>query len=168
MISEFPMQTPPDRQRFPQRNRIVSGMTMGTLLIEAPLLSGAILTAERAFAQGKQVFALPGRVDQESFRGNHSFIKEKKAKLIENIQDILAHYGTHSLPFVYQSTAPSLPIPLEKEEAELLKVFPVEEVSVEDLICRYQVPIHRLNVLLMSLVLKKVVKEYPGKIYKKN
>jgi DNA processing protein len=166
LISEFAMATPPDRQNFPQRNRIVSGMTMGTILIEAPQQSGAMLTVERALSQGRPVFALPGRVDQDSFRGNHALIKERKAELIENVQDILKTFDDCSLPLVFKPT-PKCSFPLEKEEEELLKQMPIQEVSIEELIFYIQWPIAKLNSLLMSLVLKKMVKEYPGKIYKK-
>lgn len=166
LVSEFPMHTPPDRQRFPQRNRIVSGMTLGTLLVEAPVLSGAMLTARKAISENKKVFTLPGRADQESFRGNHSLIKEGCAYLIENARDLLAHYPTDSLPLSLQT--PLRPIVLlEKEEEEVLQIFPLQEITLEELIQRVKVPVHRLNILLMSLVLKKMVKEYPGKIYKK-
>lgn len=166
LISEFDMATPPDRQNFPQRNRIVSGMTLGTILIEAPQQSGAMLTAEKALKQGRPVFALPGRVDQDSFKGNHKLIKEHKAELIENVQDILKHFDECPLPLIFKpSSNPSFP--LEKEEKELLDQMPVQEISIEELTYRISWPIAKLNSLLMSLVLKKIVKEYPGKIYKK-
>lgn len=166
LISEFAMATPPDRQNFPQRNRIVSGMTMGTLLIEAPQQSGAMLTVERALSQGRPVFALPGRVDQDSFKGNHALIKGRKVELIENVEDILKNFEDCSLPLVFKSTKKSS-FPLEKEEEELLRQMPIQEVSIEELVAYLQWPVAKLNGLLMSLVLKKIVKEYPGKIYKK-
>jgi DNA processing protein len=86
LISEFAMTTPPDRQNFPQRNRIVSGMSQGTILIEAPEKSGAMLTAELALSQGKRVFALPGQ------GGNLTLIKKKEATLVESAQDVLREY----------------------------------------------------------------------------
>lgn len=166
LISEFAMDTPPERHNFPQRNRIVSGMSMGTILIEAPLQSGAMLTAERALSQKRPLFALPGRVDQETFRGNHILIKEGKAELIENVYDILKRFEDGSLPLVFKP-AIKTSIPLEQEEEELLRQLPVQEFSVEELMLKKQWPIAKLNCLLMSLVLKKVIKEYPGKVYKK-
>lgn len=166
VISEFSMTTPPDRSHFPRRNRIVSGMTLGTILIEAPEKSGAMLTAEKAISQGRPVFALPGRVDSDYFRGNHSLIKSKKAELVENIQDILHYFNPTSLPLTFKTTTIQK-IPLEKEEELLLNLFPSEELPLEELISKFQWPVAKLNVLLMSLVLKKMIKEYPGKIYKK-
>lgn len=170
--SEFPLLTPPNRSNFPRRNRIVSGLSVATVVIEAPQKSGAMLTAELAVAQKRLVFALPGRVDQENFRGNHQLIKQKKAQLIENTEDILEVIDPQSFRF----DSPSFNFPsafppfldLEKEEKELLKKLPLgEELSIEDIVHYLQWPITKLNVLLMSLVLKKVIKEYPGKIYKK-
>lgn len=166
LISEFPMATSPDKHHFPQRNRIVSGMTRGTFVIEAPLQSGAMLTAERAISQDKPVFALPGRVDSPCFKGNHALIKEGKAKLVEEIEDILRHYNHFSIPFSVQSSPQPL-IRLEKEEEFLFNQLPSYELTIEELVSQLQWPITKLNVLLMSLVLKKKVKEYPGKIYKK-
>lgn len=166
LISEFPMSTPPDRQQFPQRNRIVSGMAGGTLLIEAPKQSGAMITVDRALSQGRKVFALPGRADQENFQGNHALIKAGQAELIENSQDVLNHFSqlfAFSAPKMINQARPLL----EPEEEEFIRQLPTEELSIEDLIVRTKWPANKLTVLLMSLVLKKVIKEYPGKIYKK-
>ncbi len=166
LISEFPMATPPDRQNFPQRNRIVSGLSLGTLLIEAPIKSGAILTMELALRQGKKLFALPGRADQESFRGNHDWIKRNKAQLVENAFDIANQFDP--LLALKQKAMESTPsILLEPEERELLKLLPSTEVQMETIAVMTKLPASRLNVLLMGLLLKKAVKEYPGKIYRK-
>jgi len=166
VMSEFPMDAPPNRHHFPQRNRIVSGMTLGTVVIEAPLKSGAMLTAERALCQGRPVFALPGRSDLENHRGNHLLIKEGKAKLVENGRDILQFFDDCPLSFPLSAVKKPL-IALEKEETELLQKMPIQEASIEELAMHVAWPVGKLNGLLMSLVLKKMIKEYPGKIYKK-
>lgn len=165
VISEFSMPTPPNRTHFPRRNRIVSGMSMGTILIEAPLKSGAMLTAYKALEQDHPVFVLPGRADIDNFRGNHHLIKSKKTFLIENSQDVLNFFEELIPPA--PSFNPLGTIALEKEEAFLMQYVTPEEFSVEELQNRMKLPIQHINVLLMSLVLKKVIKEYPGKIYKK-
>jgi len=167
LISEFSMATPPDKQNFPQRNRIVSAMgVLGTILIEAPEHSGAMLTARLAHEQGRPVYAFPGRIDQETFKGNHRLIKEKKAELIENVEDVLNRFRNCPLPLKFKENQKSS-IPLEKEEEDLIERLPIQEASIEELMLQTNYPIARLNSLLMSLVLKKRVKEYPGKIYKK-
>lgn len=165
LISEFPPETPPDRQNFPQRNRIVSGMTMGTLLIEAPVKSGAMITMQRGKEQGRKLFALPGRVDSDSFKGNHHLIKNGEAELIENAIDILNSFNGL---FTYRSSIVSKPLPpLEPAEQQLLSLLPKEELSIDDIMKISDLPVIKLNILLMSLILKKVIREYPGKIYKR-
>jgi len=84
VVSEFAMMVPPDRQNFPRRNRIVSGMTQATCVIEAPVKSGAMITASKALEYKRDLFALPGLVDSENYRGNHQLIKTGQACLIEN------------------------------------------------------------------------------------
>lgn len=169
VISEFPMSTPPDRQNFPQRNRIVSGMTLGTLLIEAPLKSGAMITMELAQKQKRALFALPNRVDNENAKGNHQLIKSGRAHLVESADDVIAFFEQEKDLFgpvtKHSASAPSIPLSLEEEN--FLKMLPVEESSIETIVTLTKLPIMKLNVLLMSLVLKKVIKEFPGKIYKK-
>jgi DNA processing protein len=167
IMSEFPMLTPPDRQNFPQRNRIVSGMTLGTVLIEAPEKSGAMITMHKAFLQQRPLFALPGRVDNENFKGNHLLIKSGKAQLVENAYDIASAFES-LLSFKPEPFKGDFPIfSLESEEKDLLKVFPSEEVSFDTLAANSQLHASKLTVLLMSLIIKKVVREFPGKRYKK-
>ncbi len=169
LLSEFSMFTPPDRTHFPQRNRIVSGMAMGVVLIEAPFESGAMLTVGNARDQGRPVFVLPGRADQESFKGNHALIKQGRGLLVENAEDIASHFESLFLPIMQKGKEPSeFQVPLEKEEASLLKHLLCEELSIEDIILRSGLSASKTSVLLMSLVLKKVIREYPGKIYKKH
>lgn len=167
LISEFPMNTPPDRQHFPQRNRIVSGMTMGTVLIEAPVKSGAMLTMYKGHSQGKTVFALPGRADNDAFRGNHLLIKQGMARLIESAADVVQGldnlFAHQRLPNPVEVERPCL----EPEEQALLAQMPPEELTVDEIAVISKLPIMKLNVLLMSLVLKKQLKEFPGKLYKK-
>ncbi len=167
VISEFPMMTPPDRQNFPQRNRIVSGMTMGTLLIEAPEKSGAMITMDRALQQKRKLFALPGRADNQNYKGNHLLIKEGKAALIETVDDILQSFDKlFTLNNLKQYPQRILPF-LDPEEKEFLHKMPEEELNIEELVKITKLPIMKINILLMSLLMKKVIKEYPGKIYKK-
>lgn len=166
LISEFPMKTPPDRQNFPQRNRIVSQLSLGTLLIEAPEKSGAMITMNKAYSQEKKLFAIPGRVDCDHFRGNHLLIKKGKAHLVENAQDIEKSFGTLFTFNKQQPETPKKPI-LEKEETELLNFLPNEELSIEKMVYLTKLPVRKINILLMSLKLKRAIKEFPGKIYKK-
>lgn len=164
LISEFSMATPPDRQNFPQRNRIVSGMTLGTLLIEAPIKSGAMITMQKALDQKRKLFALPGRVDNENFKGNHLLIKNGHAHLIENAADIAAHFQSF---FQLAPQMPLISIQFDEEEHSLLRQMPNEEIGIDALVLLTAIPVQHINRILMGLMLKKAIKEFPGKIYKK-
>jgi DNA processing protein len=165
LVSEYPMTTPPDRQNFPQRNRIVSGLSLGTVLIEAPRRSGAMLTMQRAIDQGRPIFALPGRVDSDSFQGNLSLLKRNTAHLIENGRDINNILKPDAAPSIIPQTNRS--VPLNDEESSFLSLLPKEELSIDKIIEISDLPVMKINVLLMSLLLKCAIKEYPGKMYKK-
>jgi DNA processing protein len=166
LISEFPMETPPDRQNFPKRNRIVAGMAAGVLLIEAPVKSGAMLTMQKAREYQRPLFALPGRVDSENFKGNHALIKSGQAQLIEGAEDILAYFDVLFPMKPAKSVAAHLPL-LDREEQSVFESLDGQECCLELLAMKLRLPIQQLHRILMSLVLKRVVKEFPGKIYKK-
>ena len=167
LISEFAMSTPPDRQNFPQRNRVVSGMTLATLLIEAPVKSGAMITMDRAHTQKRKLFALPGRADSENFRGNHHLIKNGRAYLIENAADIMSHFNT-LFPMTSQKVIEPKKIQVDERERKLLDFMTNEEVGVDELALLAKIPVHQANSILMSLVLKKAIKQFPGNIYRKS
>lgn len=167
LISEFAMRTPPDRQNFPQRNRIVSGMSMGILLIEAPLKSGAMITMDKAYAQKRSLFALPGRADSENFQGNHHLIKHGKARLVEGAADIIQFFD-HLFPLPPKETAVKAPShSLSQNETTLLKHMTHGEFDIDSLAHMSNLPVHQAHIAVMSLLIKKMVKEFPGKLYKK-
>ncbi len=88
LVSEFPMGTPPFRQNFPRRNRIISGLSIGVVVIEAPKRSGALITASSALEQGREVFCVPGQADSFTMKGSHQLLREG-AKLVEQVDDII-------------------------------------------------------------------------------
>jgi len=140
-------------------------MTLATLLIEAPMKSGAMITMDRALLHKKKLFALPGRVDNENFRGNHHLIKNGKAHLVENAADILTHFDSlFALP-----THTNIPKPLNLTDLErcLLEKMPREETGIETLVYLTNLPVNQVHTALMGLILKKAIKEFPGKIFRK-
>lgn len=165
LVSEYPMQTAPAPYRFPQRNRIIAAMGKGCLLVEAPMKSGAMITMEMARQMGKKCFALPGRVDSETFRGNHSLMKKGEALLVENGQEMVSQLTSKFL-LKKKSQEPTL-FDLEKKEEDLLQLLPAEELSFEELIIRTQLSAAALSARLLSLCLKGKVREFPGKLFKK-
>jgi len=94
LISEFPMGTQPLRQNFPRRNRIISGLSLGVVIIEAPQRSGALITASSALEQGREVFCVPGQADSFTMKGSHQLLREG-AKLVEDVGDIIEEIKPH-------------------------------------------------------------------------
>jgi DNA processing protein len=168
VISELPMFTPPEKRHFPRRNRLLSALARAILLIEAPLKSGAMITMEHAHRLKRACLALPGRSDCETFRGNHLLIKTKKATLVEDFVDVLSFLSCKNLHRPSQS--PYKPSPLnglDDEEKGLAAHLSSEEITIDELSLRTHVPMSKLNSLLMSLVLKQVIQELPGKFYRR-
>jgi DNA processing protein len=95
VLSEYPPGTEPRKEHFPQRNRIISGLARGVVVVEAPMGSGALITARTASEQGREVFAIPGPVGSPLVKGCHHLIKTGQAKLVEDVDDVLAEYGTN-------------------------------------------------------------------------
>lgn len=166
LISEYPLHYPPAKHFFPKRNRLVSALSLGTLLIEAPLKSGAMLTMECADNQNKILMTIPGPIDQEGFRGNHFLLKTQKAFLVENGSDVVSLLKP-GVKFSTRLKEKSPSFLFDPEEKELLKHLPQGEISLDEILLRVNVPVAKLNSLLMRLVLKEAIKEYPGKFYKK-
>lgn len=163
LISEYPMETTPAPGLFPQRNRIVSGLGDAMCLVESLQEGGGMITMKLAETQKKPLFAVPGRIDWPTFAGNHLLLKEGKARLVENGQDLLKHLNITQNQDVKETT----PSNFSPEETVLLQALQTQEKSIEELVLLTQLPVMQLNVLLTRLILKKVVKEFPGKVYTK-
>ena len=171
ILTQFPFNRPADKQTFPIRNRIVAGMTLGTVVVEANLTSGALITANFATEYGRQVFAVPGRIDSPRSKGCHELIK-KGAKLCESAEDILSEFE-YLFPATNRPPAPNetgvLPaIELSENEQKVYDTLDHEEVSIDDVIRKSALPSSAVSVALLSLEMKRLVKQLPGKLFVRN
>jgi DNA processing protein len=168
VISQFPFNRNGDRQSFAIRNRIVAGMTLGTVVVEANMTSGALITANFATEYGRQVFAVPGRIDSPRSKGCHDLIK-KGAKLCEGIEDILSEFeylfpSSNRPPSVSETgTLPALE--LSENEQKVYDVLGKEELSIDDVIRKCGLPASATSVALFSLEMKRLIRQLPGKMF---
>ena len=165
IISELPYQEPPSRFTFPQRNRIIAGLSDILLLIEAPQKSGAMITMEIGHKQKKPLFALPGKAGSLTCAGNHFLIKQRIAQLIDNPDEILYLFGKKQTA---ASTPRALNIPsiLNPDEQKIIDQLQEGDISLEELAGRISLPIAALQAQLVKLILRKFILELPGKRYK--
>lgn len=171
VITQFPFNRTADKQSFPIRNRIVAGMTLGTVVVEANLTSGALITANMAVDYGRQLFAVPGRIDSPRSKGCHDLIK-KGAKLCEGAEDILSEFE-YLFPQTNRPAAPHetgvLPaLELPESEQRVYETLQTEATAMDEVICRSGLPASAVSVALLSLEMKRLIKQLPGKLFVKN
>jgi len=165
LISEFPMGTRPEKVNFPLRNRVISGLSLGAVIVEAGARSGALITADCALEQGREVFAVPGNIFNSETKGTHSLIKQG-AKLVERCEDIIEEIsclsGVLSLPPAIKSLRE---VTLSPEEEQIYNLLSFEPVHI-DLISREAgLPINRISPLLMNLEMKGKIRQVAGKMF---
>jgi DNA processing protein len=154
VITQFPFNRPADKQSFPIRNRIVAGMTLGTVVVEANLTSGALITANFATEYGRQIFAVPGRIDSPRSKGCHDLIK-KGAKLCEGVEDVLSEFE-YLFPASNRPPSPGetgvLPaLELSENEKLVYDSLSHEESSTDDVIRQSGLPSSAVSVALFGL-----------------
>ena len=156
-MTELPMGAQPDAENFPNRNRIISGLALGTVVVEAAEKSGSLITAMLATEQGRDVFAVPGAVGART-RGTHRLIRTG-AKLTERAEDVLEEIA----PQLLTRVAPAAPVDLDADEAAVVTCMRHETLHVDTIITRSgRTPAAVLQILL-ALELKGVVQQLAGK-----
>jgi DNA processing protein len=176
LVSEFPLGTPATRGNFPRRNRIISGLSLGTLVVEAAVRSGSLITARLAAEQGREVFALPGSIHNPLARGCHRLIRDG-AKLVETADDIFAELGPLAAALagkpgvdrpgpakIAETTALSSPA-LDKGYEILLDALGFEPASVDVLIARTGLKADEVASMLLILELEARIDAWPGGLY---
>ncbi len=172
VLTQFPFNRNGDRQSFAIRNRIIAGMTLGTVVVEADLHSGALITANFATEYGRQVFAVPGRIDSPGSKGCHDLIK-KGAKLCESAEDILSEFeylfpASNRPPTAAETgVLPALELS-ETEQKVYDAIRSGEETSIDEVIRHSGLPASAVSVALLSLEMKRLVRQLPGKLFVRN
>jgi DNA processing protein len=169
VISEFPCETRPLKQNFPQRNRVISGMSLGVLVVEAARNSGALITADFALEQGRDVFALPGKVDSFTSFGTNELIKQG-AKLISRVEDILEEFNTVPNEYISEKLDRA-PLGQDKqpdgkltdEESLLYNLISKRPVLLDDIAEQANMNISMISDILLRLQMKKAIRQLPGK-----
>ena len=159
LVSEFPLGTPPLAANFPRRNRLISGMSLGCLVVEASLQSGSLITARLALEQGREVFAIPGSIHAPQSKGCHALLKQG-AKLVETAQDILEELGG-AMATPAQASAP------DDAGHELLEHLGFDPVDIDTLSLRCGLTIAELSAMLLSLELSGHICALPGGLYQR-
>jgi DNA processing protein len=169
VLTEFPAGTPPKPSHFPQRNRIISGLSLGVVVVEAAEDSGSLITARLALEQGREVFAVPGPFDAPLSRGPHGLIKQG-AKLVETaddiIEELLPQIETAGMPKRRPALSKATEIPnLSPEERLLLDQMSREPLHLDDLTERSGLTPAGVAGILLGLELKDLVRQLPGQRY---
>ena len=171
IITQFPFNRNADKQSFPIRNRIVAGMTLGTIVVEANLTSGALITANMAVENGRQIFAVPGRIDSPRSKGCHELIK-KGAKLCEGAEDVLSEFEylfpASNRPPGASETGVLPALTLSENEQKVYDALSNEESTTDEVIRRSGLPSSTVSVTLLGLEMKRLIKQLPGKLFVRN
>ncbi len=167
VISEFSMATKPFPHHFPRRNRIISGMTYGTLVVEAAKNSGALITADFALEQGRDVFAVPGPVGGWASEGTNRLIKQGAAKLTETVEDLLDEIPAWKIAASQRVSRQASPQEsrVSEEARRLYTALSVQPEHIDVLTRRSGLAIQHMSACLMELELSGLVKQFSGKLF---
>jgi DNA processing protein len=165
VASEFPMGTKPDATNFPRRNRIVSGLSLGTIVVESAEDGGAMITASTALDQNREVFAVPGSIMEKRTAGPHKLIREGRAKLVQNVDDILEELGPQTRHLLKRERASEVSIEMTLFEKKVFDVLKNEPIHIDTLAELAETSTADALVNLLSLEFKNLVRQLPGKMF---
>jgi DNA processing protein len=166
LLSEAPPRSAPHSGTFPQRNRLITGMSLGVVVVEAALRSGALISAEHAMEQGREVFAVPGRADSTTSRGCHRLIREG-AKLVESVDDVLEELGPLVEPARRENGSllhNPAELQLNEQEQAVLYAIKREPTNIDDIVVRSGLPIQRVLATLSVLEMRRLIRRVSGSL----
>jgi DNA processing protein len=168
LLSEFPLGTPAHPGLFPLRNRIIAGLSLGTLVVEAALKSGSLITADLALDEGRDVFAIPGPINSPKSQGVFTILRQGAAKLVVCVEDIMEEYR-HFLKFENDDPGktnedPTLAI-LNADEQLIIDILSIAPATFDHILEETQTNFGHLHAILLSLLMKKQINQLPGSIY---
>jgi DNA processing protein len=160
VMSEFPPGTPPNRENFPRRNRLISGLSMGVLVVEAAEGSGSLITVSSALEQNREVFAVPGNITSKNSAGTNLLIRQG-AKIVLRTGDIIEELAPVLKGFIRNETR--LNVELSSDEQKICTGLSGEPKHIDDLVREIGLPVHKILDILLSLELKGVIRQSDGK-----
>jgi len=161
LVSDYPLGTQPRGEYFPRRNRVMSGLSLGVLVVEGDVKSGAMITAGLALEQNREVFAVPGSIFSPQSRGTHQLLQEG-AKLVQNAQDVLEELNLTMVP---QQLEMKTLIPADDTEQKLLRHISTEPIHIDEVRRRSGLPIATVSSALAMLELKGLVRQMGSMSY---
>ncbi len=164
VISEFPLTAGPEAHHFPRRNRIISGMSLGTVVVEATRRSGSLITARLAAEQNRDVFAVPGSIQSFKSTGTHTLIKQG-AKLVENARDVIEEFPRFFGPSPENRPSAGPPPALAGDEKTIFDALGAYPTHIDELVRQTGIDVGRLSSLLMQMELTGLVSQAPGKMF---
>lgn len=167
LLSEFPILTNPDRQNFPQRNRIIAGLADATIVVEASIKGGALITAEIANSYNKDVYAFPGRTNDVFSEGCNFLIKTNRAGLINNAQDLIYYLGWYDeVPENKKPVQVNLQLNLTANEQKVIDVLKNGQLSIDEIAISMNISQSKLAIVILTLEMQGLIISLPGKVYK--
>jgi len=167
LLTEYPLGSRPEAFRFPERNRIISGLALGVVVVEATLKSGSLLTAHFALEQGREVFAVPGSIDSFKSTGTHSLLKQG-ARLVENSDDVLEELSICLRSAAARGSDRKERAPqreMEDIEQKVFNILGMYPLHIDEIVRISKLDAGRISGVLLKLELEGIVSQLPGKMF---